>query len=129
MASTVLPPVAAATSGPMTLTEQRVAQMRKVGERAKKAPTPLPTRAAQAMKKWIHLNNANPFPTYDQKKNWMNHFNLTMGQVSNFMTNNRARLLGRLKDRTPAGGQAITGSINGIPVWITFRDPCSSHTS
>jgi hypothetical protein len=126
---TLLPPVAAATSQPMRLTEQTVAQMRKVGAREKKASTRLPTHAVQAMKKWILVNNANPFPTYDQKKMWMNHFNLTMEQVKNFMANNRARLLGRLKDRTTANGQAMAGSINGVPVWITLRNPFISHTS
>jgi hypothetical protein len=81
----------------------------------------LPSQAIEEMRKWIFANSRNPFPTYDQKKTWMTRFDLTMEKVNNFMANNRARLLGRRKDRIPVDTQVTPGPFHCFPFWIPFQ--------
>jgi hypothetical protein len=113
-------PTGAVASGPVAITAHDIAKMRKVGGRLGNRGGRLPEEATHEMKLWILANRSNPFPRYEQKNRWMTRFNLTMDQINNFMANNRARLLGRLKDRTLKFIQVIPGAISCVPVWVTL---------
>jgi hypothetical protein len=102
------------------MTDRNVSEMQKVGGRDKNRNERLPNEATREMKKWILANYANPFPVYNQKKTWTSQFNLTMEQVNTFMANNRARLLGRLRDRIPEYIQIIPGPTKCVPMWMPF---------
>jgi hypothetical protein len=112
--------ITAATSRSGTFSDHTITQMRRVGQKSKEKPKSFPHEARHEMKHWILTNYANPFPSFEIKNTWANNFRLSMQQVNTFLANNRARLLGRLKDRIPQSQQSVLGFINGLPVTITF---------
>jgi hypothetical protein len=112
---------AAATSELGPLSDDTITQMRKVGQKTRERPKPFPYEATREMKQWILTNHRNPFPSFEIKNTWASKFQLSNQQINTFLANNRARRLGRLKDRIPQRGPALFAFINGLLAAIIFE--------